>query len=304
MTGEYADRSGRPRLVLDSGVYVSAAISGAGAPAQLLGAAIEGRVGLLVSPQLVEELREVLGRPKLRRWLTSDEARAFVEGVELLAELVQDPPADAAAGACRDPDDDYLVALAEAHGAALLVSGDKDLLAVDRPGLDVRTPRAALDAVLYEHPWGPALIPTDARSAWEAARAAGDAGVLETTAAFVTALEEQDILGLLPYLVTPESLDAWRAGLAGVRSLVAGRGMTSGVHYPVDGVAYVKLPPDPGGAVRATGDVLLADVVIVTLQRRTELPDMLGLGGWRVHGIGDYLRPEELPPSAGQGSAP
>jgi hypothetical protein len=184
------------------------------------------------------------------------------------------------------------------------VSGDKDLLAVDRPGLDVRTPRDALDAVLYEHPWGPALIPSDARSAWEAARAAGDAGVLETTAGFVTALREQDVVELLPYLVTPESLDAWRAVLADVRSLVADRGMASGVHYPVDGVAYVKMPPDPGDALRATGDVLLADVVIVTLQQRTELPELLGLGGWRVHGIGDYVRPEDLPPRAGHPSPP
>jgi predicted nucleic acid-binding protein len=95
VTVEHADRPGRPRLVLDSGVYVSAAISGVGAPAQLLGAAIEGRVVLLVSPLLLDELREVLGRPKLRRWLTSEDAQAFVEGVELLAELVQDPPADA-----------------------------------------------------------------------------------------------------------------------------------------------------------------------------------------------------------------
>lgn len=65
MTVEHADRPGRPRLVLDTGVYVSAAISGVGAPAQLLGAAIEGRVVLLVSALLADELREVLSRPKL-----------------------------------------------------------------------------------------------------------------------------------------------------------------------------------------------------------------------------------------------
>ncbi len=65
MTVEHPGRPGRPRLVLDSGVYVSAAISGVGAPAQLLGAAIEGRVVLLVSALLVGELREVLSRPKL-----------------------------------------------------------------------------------------------------------------------------------------------------------------------------------------------------------------------------------------------
>jgi putative PIN family toxin of toxin-antitoxin system len=200
---------------------------------------------LLVSALLADELREVLRRPKLRRWLTSEDAEAFVEGVELLAEAVPDPPPDACAGACRDPDDDCLVALAEAHGATLFVRGDKDLLEVDRPGLDVRTPRDALDAVLYEHPWGPALIPTDARSAWEAARAAGDAGVLETTAAFVTALREREIRDLLAHLVTPESLSVWQAELAEARALVAGRGMATGVDYPVDGVAHVKLPPDP-----------------------------------------------------------
>lgn len=304
MTVEHADRPGRPRLVLDTGVYVSAAISGVGAPAQLLGAAIEGRVLLLVSALLADELREVLSRPKLRRWLTSEDARSFVEGVVLLAETVPDPPADACAGACRDPDDDYLVALAEAHGATLLVSGDKDLLEVDRPGLDVRTPRDALDAVLYEHPWGPALIPTDARSAWEAARAAGDAGVLETTAGFLTALAEQDVGELLPHLVTPESVSAWRAELADVRALVAGRGMATGVDYPVDGVAYVKLSPDPGDNLRATGEVLLAGAVIVTLQQRAELPDLLGLGGWRVHGVGDYVRPEDLPPVVGHRRSP
>ncbi len=219
--------------------------------------------------------------------------------MELLAETVSDPRPGTCAGACRDPDDDYLVALAEFHGATLLVSGDKDLLAVDRPGLDVRTPRNALDAVLYEHPWGPALIPGDARAAWEAARAAGDAGVLETTAGFVTALHEQDMVELLPHLVTPESLNAWRAELAEARALVAGRGMARRVDYPVDGVAYVKLPPDPGDNLRATGDVLLVGAVIVTLQQRTELPDMLGLGSWRVHGIGDYVRPGDLPPVAG-----
>lgn len=304
MTVEHADRPGRPRLVLDSGVYVSAAISGVGAPAQLLGAAIEGRIVLLVSTLLVSELRDVLSRPKLRRWLTLEDAQTFVEGVELVAEAVPDPPPDACAGACRDPDDDYLVALAEVHAATLLVSGDKDLLEVDRPGLDVRTPRDALDAVLYEHPWGPALLPTDARAGWDAARAAGDSGVLETAAGFITALRELDIVELLPYLVTPESLSTWRAELAEARALVADRGMATGVHYPVDGVAYVKLPPDPGDNLRATGDVLLAGAVIVTLQRRTELPDSLGLGGWRVHGVGDYVRPEDLPPMAGNPRSP
>jgi predicted nucleic acid-binding protein len=48
---------------------------------------------------------------------------------------------------CRDPDDDYLVALSVAAGASALVSGDNDLLAVDRDraGVEVLTPRQLID---------------------------------------------------------------------------------------------------------------------------------------------------------------
>ncbi|MGZ6692293.1 MAG: putative toxin-antitoxin system toxin component, PIN family, partial [Solirubrobacteraceae bacterium] len=48
---------------------------------------------------------------------------------------------------CRDPDDDYLVALATAHTASVLVSGDDDLLAIDPSELEVEilTPRRFVD---------------------------------------------------------------------------------------------------------------------------------------------------------------
>ena len=45
------------------------------------------------------------------------------------------------------------------------MSGDKDLLAVQRPGLDVRSPRAAVDAIGYRHPWGPAFTPATEQAA-------------------------------------------------------------------------------------------------------------------------------------------
>ncbi|MBV9364918.1 MAG: hypothetical protein JO286_12005 [Solirubrobacterales bacterium] len=53
-----------------------------------------------------------------------------------------DPPT-----VCRDPHDDYLVALAIIAGAELLVSGDDDLLAVEPAGggLEVVTPRQLVD---------------------------------------------------------------------------------------------------------------------------------------------------------------
>lgn len=295
MTGEHPAHPGRPRLVVDPGVYVSAAISGTGAPAQLLETAVEGRVVLLVSPLLLAELRDVLAREKFRRWLPIEDTASFVDAVVLLADAAEDPPEETRARVCRDPDDDYLVALAEATGATILVSGDRDLLAVRRPGLDVRSPRDTIAAILYAHPWGPAVIPADADAAWEQAEALGDGDVLNTTAAFLAIVDDPAAAGLLPQVVTPESLPRWRADLEEVRNILSGRGMASGVDRPENDVAYVKLPPDPGESVRATGDVLLEGAVIVTLERRLELPDVLGLGGWRVHSVGDYVLLEDLP---------
>lgn len=120
----------------------------------------------------------------------------------------------------------------------------------------------------------------------------------KTTSAFLTVIGQPDIADLLLHVVTPESLAAWRADLDEVRRLVIGRGMAFGVEYPAPDVAYVSLPPDPGVSVRATGEVLLEGAVIATLQRRPELPDALGLEGWRVHAVGDHIRPEDLPDRA------
>lgn len=288
-------RPGAPRLVVDAGVYVSAAISGRGAPAQLLDLAIEGQVTLLVSPQLLAELSDVLNRNKFRRYITAEEAEDFVQGIATIGEHVHDPPVSGRIPVCRDLDDEYLVALAEATAATFLVSGDQDLLSLDRAGLDVRTPREAVEAVAYRHAWGTALVPGDAGVAWRQAQAEGHATVLQAVAVFLEVLKAENALDLLPYMVTPESVEAWSRDIPGVRELARDRGMATRVDYPTQDLAYVKLPPDPGVTVKFTRDVLLEDALVVTLQRRPELPDSLGLGGWRIHAIGGYVPPAEMP---------
>jgi len=59
--------------------------------------------------------------------------------------VVVDPDADPPVPS-RDPDDDYLIALASAHRAAL-VSGDKELLALEGE-IPVFSPRAFLDLLV------------------------------------------------------------------------------------------------------------------------------------------------------------
>jgi len=124
-------------------VLVSAAISAAGPPRRVVGAWVDERFELVISPALLDELREVLERPKFRRFISLTVAREFVDGLADDALLIADPPA--LEGVSRDPDDDYLIALARAAGADYLVSGDGDLLELQDPDPPVLTPRQFLD---------------------------------------------------------------------------------------------------------------------------------------------------------------
>lgn len=287
---------GPARLVLDPNVLVAAAISSHGPPALLLQLVEAGGAVMVVSPLLLQEVSEVLMREKFRRWIALEDVEEYLQAVALLSETVVDPPSEGAAGVCRDPDDDYLIFLAEHVQATLLVSGDKDLLSLRRPGVDIRSPRDALDGLAYRHPWGPGLMPADEQAAWVQAVGEGHDQVMQVAVAFMTALDQRDVKQLLPQLVTPESLPAWRRGLRSARAAVAARGMTNRAEYPAADVAYVKLPPDPGEALKAVGSVPLPDTKILTLLRRPDLSDVLGSGGWRVHSISDQYPPlEELP---------
>ena len=132
------------RVVIDPGVLVSAFISPRkAAPALLVDAFLDGHFEMLVSPTLIAELTDVLGREKFAAHAADGRAVAFIAVLLDRAEMVP----DAAPGSLKtaDADDDYLVALAEAHDVDAIVSGDGDLLEVTSSDLPVLTPRALAD---------------------------------------------------------------------------------------------------------------------------------------------------------------
>jgi putative PIN family toxin of toxin-antitoxin system len=98
------------RVVIDPNVLVSAAISPAGATAAIVGLIDAGAITAIVSSRLLTELGGVLRREKFRTWLGLDEVAAYVDELERLAELVEDPSEVPIVS--PDPDDDYLIALA------------------------------------------------------------------------------------------------------------------------------------------------------------------------------------------------
>lgn len=131
------------RVVLDANVLVSALISTAGPPREIVAAWLDERFELIASPALLDELRDVLARPRFRRWVSLNVAAEFIDGIAQDAVIVADPPAQA--GLTSGPDDDYLVALARAAQADYLVSGDRHLLDLADPVPPVLTPRQFLD---------------------------------------------------------------------------------------------------------------------------------------------------------------
>lgn len=120
----------RSRLVIDTNVFVSGLISGAGAPARILRAVQGKRAIHLVSDPIVEEYLRVLDYPRIRKFrkitdaFIADIAAYLVyqtERIELQSRIRMSP----------DPDDDAFLDTAVDGRATLLISGDKtDLLAL------------------------------------------------------------------------------------------------------------------------------------------------------------------------------
>ena len=129
-------------VVLDVNVLVSAVLSGAGPSAQLVTALRDGRLSVVASPNLIAELGDVLRRERFRRFLSVEEAEEYAAEIEGMCRIVADPPS--VPRMLRDPDDDYLVALAYGSGAEAIVSGDLDLREAVGLSVAVLTPRELL----------------------------------------------------------------------------------------------------------------------------------------------------------------
>lgn len=136
--------SGPLRAVADVNVFVSALRTPRGVCAALVEEALAGRWRPVLSNHLIEELAEVLARPAFRDLLGEESIARFLRGLLTISDVVDDPP-PTTEHVSRDPDDDYLLALARAAQVEGLVSGDRDLLVLDERDHPVWTPAAFLD---------------------------------------------------------------------------------------------------------------------------------------------------------------
>lgn len=116
------------RAVLDTNVVISALLF-SGPPSQLVSAWQSSRLRPVVSAQILDEYLRVLAYPKFK--LTSGEIRGLIEE-EFLPFIETVKVAPLAIPKLRDPDDTKFITCAMTAGVRWLVSGDDDLLSLQR----------------------------------------------------------------------------------------------------------------------------------------------------------------------------
>ena len=120
------------RLVVDTNILVSALLAGTSLPAQLIVLWRQGRFDLLTAAEQLDELRRVTRYPKIRDRLAPALAGRLINDLRTVAIVVDKLPT---IDVSKDPDDNYLLAIATAGSADFLLTGDKrDLLALERHG--------------------------------------------------------------------------------------------------------------------------------------------------------------------------
>ena len=117
------------RVILDTNILLSALLSPLGAPAKLLDAWERGTFTLIACDALIAEFRDVASRSFFRARLRASAAELLAAGLRDFSLFCRDLPSGPIA---PDPKDSFLLALAEASQAAFLITGDKELLALQQ----------------------------------------------------------------------------------------------------------------------------------------------------------------------------
>jgi len=115
------------RIVFDTNTLISHLLLPDSLPAKAVRKGLHaGRV--IVSKDTLSELAEVLSRSKFDRYISIEDRQEFfryfgrvVEKIEIIRKIKK----------CRDPKDDKFLELAINGRAALLITGDKDLLVMN-----------------------------------------------------------------------------------------------------------------------------------------------------------------------------
>jgi putative PIN family toxin of toxin-antitoxin system len=131
------------RVVLDTNILIAALLTRGSPPDRLYEAWRDGRFELASCERQLEEINRVSRRPFFKQRFSPGVAGRMVNDIRALARLCDPLPRVTGSS---DPDDDFLLATAQAARAEYLVSGDRHgLLALKKHGTaTILTARALL----------------------------------------------------------------------------------------------------------------------------------------------------------------
>ena len=117
------------RIIIDTNLWISFLLSDTFSK---IDSVLKNNTAVLIfSKELLEEFLEVVQRPKFVRYFSSEKINELLDSIELYAEFVD---VNSEVELCRDSKDNFLLALAKDGKATHLITGDKDLLVLDKAG--------------------------------------------------------------------------------------------------------------------------------------------------------------------------
>jgi len=117
----------RERIVADTNCLISRLLLPKSVPGQAVRQAVDHGI-LLVSEATMNELADVLARPKFDRYISLADRQQFLRLLGHIAEFVASVYT---VRECRDPKDDKFLEVALSGKAGLILTGDADLLTLN-----------------------------------------------------------------------------------------------------------------------------------------------------------------------------
>ena len=114
------------RIVVDTNVLISGVFFG-GFPQKILSASVEGRIRACASMEILNEYQEIIQEmvQRKRGHIDISILNPLIQSMEIIEPVSQ-------IEICRDPDDDKFINCARDAHAMYIVSGDKDLLVIQK----------------------------------------------------------------------------------------------------------------------------------------------------------------------------
>lgn len=133
----------RLRIVLDTNVIISAILFG-GIPRSILDMLISGKHDFFLSMPIIEEIREVLNRPKFE--FDNERILLLIEELHSLCIIVK--PTRSINFIIDDPADNKILECAIEANAEIIVSGDSHLFSIGSyKGIKILSPRQFISTI-------------------------------------------------------------------------------------------------------------------------------------------------------------